>query len=146
MVEIKINERGLQRQFLRYEKAIGDFRPFFDNEGRDILQAEFHRAFETRGFGQWAPLRERTLANKRRLGQPADPLVATGELRRSLTSLEGIRRTRFTLTFQSPVPYSIYHELGTQRMPARPVFRTVVEDGRRKFAVGLRRYLQRRFV
>ena len=146
MVEVKINERGLQRQFQRYEKTIGDFRPFFDNEGRNILQSEFQRAFETRGFGQWAPLRERTLSNKRRLGQPSDPLVATGELKRSLTSLEGIVRTKFTLTFRSPVPYSIYHELGTQRMPARPVFRTIVEDGRRKFAVGLRRYLQKRFL
>ena len=140
-----INDRQVRQLVRRYRDELSDFRPFFDKEGRKILRDEFAEVFRSEGYGEWAPLAESTLAQKRRMGYPDDILVATGALKRSYLALRGIRRTKFTLSYRPPadVGYAIYHEEGTSRMPARPVFGAVVDDARRQFPTSLRQYISR---
>lgn len=72
----------------------------------------------------WAPLAPSTI---RRKGH-ATPLVDTGRLRDSLTKPQsefGFRYavdswpSRATAIFGTDAPYSVYHDTGTDRMPAR---------------------------
>ena len=138
-----INDREVRQLFRRLRDELSDFRPFFDNQGRKILREEFREVFDSEGNGQWAPLAESTLAQKRRMGYPDDILVATGRLKRSYLALRGIRRTKFTLSYRPPadIGYALFHESGTSRMPARPVFGSVVDDARRRFPTSLRQYV-----
>ena len=144
-LNIKVNDRQVRRLLRNYREELSDFRPFFDRQGRKILQDEFAEVFRSEGYGAWAPLAESTLAQKRRRGYPDDILVATGALKRSYLALRGIRRTKFSLSYRPPadVGYAIYHEEGTSRMPARPVFGSVVDDARRRFPASLRQYISR---
>jgi hypothetical protein len=69
-------------------------------------------------FPAWAPLADSTEDQKARMGYPADsPLLASGEMQASYTNevqgLEGVVGT--------PDPKALYHEIGTDRMPPRPV-------------------------
>ena len=73
---------------------------------------------ETGPFPAWAPLADSTEAEKARLGYPADaPLLRTGELRDSISSeVKGLEAV-----VGSSDDVMVYHELGTDRMPPRPV-------------------------
>ena len=146
MLEYTARTEGVRRNLARISRGLSDFRPFFDTEGRKILQSELERVFRSRGYGAWPALAARTRQNKARLGYPADPLVATGSLRRSVTALDGIRRTRFTLAMTYQVPYAQFHETGTTRMPARPIFGSVVTNSRSRFVESLSNYISRRVI
>ncbi|MEB0059239.1 HK97-gp10 family putative phage morphogenesis protein [Variovorax sp. LG9.2] len=69
-------------------------------------------------FDAWAPLADSTEAAKASAGYPADaPLLATGALRNSIGhEVEGS-----TAIIGSTDEKMIYHELGTSKMPPRPV-------------------------
>ena len=97
-----------------------------------IIQACEAQAFHgqhTPGGEEWAPLAESTIARKGArsgiIGPHSTILVDTGRLFESLTLEDGTSDTiwitgdRF-LTFGTSVPYAIFHETGTSRMPARP--------------------------
>lgn len=69
-------------------------------------------------FPAWAPLADSTEREKERLGYPLDaPLLRDGEMRESIDGeamgLKGI--------VGSKDEKMMYHELGTERMPPRPV-------------------------
>lgn len=71
------------------------------------------------GFVAWAPLALSTVADKERAGYPTpSPLKASGEMLESfgheVHGLEGIAGARD--------PKMIFHEVGTEKMPARPVW------------------------
>lgn len=77
----------------------------------------------------WAPLAPATIARKGArsgiIGQHSTILVDTGRLFESLTLALGTSDTIWTtgddfLVFGTSVPYAIFHETGTSRMPARP--------------------------
>jgi len=69
-------------------------------------------------FPAWADLADSTEQQKAAMGYPADaPLLATGEMRGSITHTTGVLEA----VIGSTDPKMVYHEFGTPRMPARPV-------------------------
>lgn len=70
------------------------------------------------GFPAWAPLAESTEAEKARLGYPSDaPLLRTGDMRDGIShQVEGLEAL-----IGSPDQTMVWHELGTSKMPPRPV-------------------------
>lgn len=69
----------------------------------------------------WKPLARSTLAEKMRLGYPADILIRTGELRDSLSKrpLPVERLRPHEMEAGTDVGYAHFHQTGTSRMPAR---------------------------
>lgn len=69
-------------------------------------------------FAAWAPLAERTMAERVRLGfTPNDPLLRTGELYASLgKTVDGA-----SAVIGSTSQIMVWQELGTDRIPPRPV-------------------------
>lgn len=69
-------------------------------------------------FPAWAPLTDSTEAQKERMGYPADsPLLATGEMRDSIEhEVHGLEAE-----IGSNNDKMVWQELGTDRIPARPV-------------------------
>jgi phage gpG-like protein len=64
----------------------------------------------------WAPLKPSTLKEKKRKGYSSTPLIRTGHYRQSFRSFYD----NDGAGVGSEVPYSKYHETGTQHLPARP--------------------------
>lgn len=146
MLDFQVRADGVRRNLLRIAKGLDDFRPFFDKQGRDILQKSLDQVFRTNGFGSWSPLAPSTIQNKHRRGDPTATLVATGSLIRSVTALRGIRRTKFTLTMTHTTPYGQFHETGTSRMPARPIFGLVATRVQSPFVRALTEYINRQVI
>lgn len=70
-------------------------------------------------FPAWAELSPATEADKARQGYSQNsPLLRTGEMRDSIQHEVG----EWEATIGSTDPTMIFHELGTDKMPARPVF------------------------
>lgn len=69
----------------------------------------------------WPPLARSTIAEKARLGYPADPLVRTGQMRSQLTGrplgLERLSQT--TVTAGTRLQRAVFHQRGTRHMPQR---------------------------
>lgn len=74
----------------------------------------------------WAPLAPGTIKQKQKQGRSEGILKRTGALFRSprVVSVTGN-----TVTVGSDRPYAKYHQLGTSKMPARPIF-PVTPDGK----------------
>lgn len=97
----------LERASLRTEEKISEV---FKTEGR-ALNVE------------WSPLKEAYLRWKIKKGFSEKKLHRTTTLAQSFTSeVEGLQARVGT-----PVPYSIYHEYGTKKMPARPFMKPVAQ-------------------
>lgn len=84
----------------------------------DALRAAFRENFDAGGRPQWTPLRPSTLASKAARGYPANPLVASGKLRDSVT-VEGAPGHIENLTEKggeigSSLPTFAFHEKGTK--------------------------------
>lgn len=103
-----------------------DFRPYFRDTLIPLLERTITSIFDQEGPG-WAPLAASTLVYKRRRGYSSKILVATGRYKREATNVRDARLTRASLTHKVSVPYAVYHEYGTSRMPARPVFRGIIK-------------------
>lgn len=87
-------------------------------------------AEEARGYpgtyhGYWPPLAESTLAEKGRLGYspPDNPLLRTGELKDSIT----FGSAGLVGYVGSSDPKAAFHEMGTARMPPRPIYALAME-------------------
>lgn len=63
----------------------------------------------------WAPLKASTAKQKARLGYSSTPLIRTGHLRQSFRPFYDNDQAGTG----SEVPYSQYHETGTERLPQR---------------------------
>lgn len=96
---------------------------------RRELTALLREWFDTEGMHSWPPLAPSTQRARARAGlPPAHPiLVASGRLRESIVDPRGrgsqdaaIRMSANMVEQATLVPYSIFHHLGTRRMPARP--------------------------
>lgn len=70
-------------------------------------------------YPAWAPLAPATEERKAQMGYPADaPLLATGQMRDNIThEVAGPE-----VVIGSPDERALYHEVGTDKMPPRPVF------------------------
>jgi phage gpG-like protein len=107
-----------------YEHRMDELVPLI----QDCEAKAFHEGREP-GRTPWAPLAPSTIARKGArsgiIGPHSTILVDTGRLFESLTIDDGTSDTVWItgdnfLTFGTSVPYSIFHETGTSRMPARP--------------------------
>lgn len=91
-----------------------------------VLREAVEQQFDSQGHhgsGGWAALASSTVQEKARRGLAPEILQATGRLKDSLTRRfdpEHIERlSPDSLTFGSLVPYGIFHQTGTSRMPQR---------------------------
>jgi phage gpG-like protein len=85
------------------------------------LRRRIREQFETEGAAYGDHWLERKRETRGSQGKPI--LFRTGRLKQSF--LEGPEHIEEsdgqTLTFGSRVPYAIFHQLGTRKMPARPI-------------------------
>jgi phage gpG-like protein len=82
------------------------------------LTAWTFRNFQSGGSMQtpsWRPLKESTLKAKRKRGYSSQPLIRTGHLRQSFRPFYDNNQAGTG----SEVPYSQYHETGTDTLPQR---------------------------
>lgn len=106
------------------------------NKIADFQVREWRKQFDSQGShltgAKWAPLSPgyRTWKAAHFPGQPI--LVASGRLRRSLTSRPlGIEEYSLNqIKLGTDVPYAAYHQRGTRHMPARKIYGTS-DDKRR---------------
>lgn len=85
---------------------------------------ENRKHFATRGQRwrtPWPPLAAATIAEKLRLGYPADPLVRTGRMRSQLVSrpLGFERMSQTDMTAGTRLERAVFHQRGTKYMPRR---------------------------
>jgi len=110
-------------------RALKGFKSQFKWAGRE-LQKELKKDFQTGGEGKWADLDKETVAWKQEEYGRSGILVASGELRKSLT-VENARgavrkydshRMMFGTNLRDierKVPYPVFIQQGTQKMEAR---------------------------
>tara|TARA_Y100000310_G_scaffold333905_2_gene412439 strand:+ start:12902 stop:13381 length:480 start_codon:yes stop_codon:yes gene_type:complete len=138
-------ETQVNRMLSRTTDKLDDLRPFLDGVA-DLLLAVMADQFDSGGgrSASWEPLSPRYAAQKRAKWGQRPLLVASGEMRESLTQRGGRHIERRPLAdvleFGSRVPYAIYHQMGTQRMPQRKILDLVDRD-RRAIMKLLQRYL-----
>ncbi len=98
-----------------YSETLEDFQEEIAQQNIDLFANECSSMFE-----DWAPLKPSTIARK---GHDRI-LFETGRLKTSLTVVGGPgnvnKVTQRGLLFGTDVEYSIFHQTGTSRMPARP--------------------------
>ena len=116
----------MDRGIARFSAGVADYRPIWP-----VIEDEFYAqekdqfATEGReGGAHWQELSP-VYAGWKAMHYPGRPILErTGSLVDSLTnpnSPHGVRiEERKTLTLGSRLPYAIYHQTGTSRMPARP--------------------------
>ena len=141
---VEISARGVESTLRLLDDVAGvlsDHREFLRDEVVPLTQREVRRIFRTRGYGRWAPLSRATI---RRKGHDR-PLIRTRRYFREATQSPTLQITRTSLTYGVEVPYADFHEEGTGRIPARPVFATLARNRRfeRRIATRLDRRIQR---
>jgi phage gpG-like protein len=121
-----------------FQRDVSDFTRFWDGPFKTYWYAtrklDYASAGTTTGAG-WAPLSPAYRAWKNRHYPSAPLLVQRGTLRASLTSPTepgSVWEPAPTgLRVGTRVPYGMYHQMGTRRMPARPPLRLNGDDGQR---------------
>jgi phage gpG-like protein len=120
-MKLDVEVKGMSKAVARIERLgqrAGDVRPVA-HEVADVVARSNQRRFDSRGGGSWPPLSEDRQAQKAKAGQPAQPNVATGRLRHSLTEQPKVEATTDEIKIGSDVPYAPFVNYGTRTMPAR---------------------------
>lgn len=117
--------------------AVKDLRPVWDDIADDFRKREgqlWASEGSVQGMGGWVPLNPKYAAWKAANGFGNKILVKAGRLRASMTdptSSDHIQhKTPTGLEIGTFVPYAIYHQRGTSKMPRRPIVR--ITDAARK--------------
>jgi len=116
----------MDRGIARFADGVADYRPIWPVI-EDDFYAQVQDQFKTEGEEggeRWQELSPAYAKIKEEL-YPGKPILErTGDLMRSLTSPNDENAVRIdgrkSLTLGSRVPYGIYHQTGTRKMPARP--------------------------
>ena len=116
----------MDRGIARFADGVTDYRPIWPMF-EDLFYAQEKRQFQTEGDeggDHWKELSP-VYADWKEAHFPGKPILQrTGDLYASLTSRTDpnavCREERKTLTLGSRIPYAIYHQRGTSKMPARP--------------------------
>ncbi|MGL5923830.1 phage virion morphogenesis protein [Chroococcidiopsis sp.] len=125
MFRIIINDREIQHAFNRLKQASSDLKAPMSDIGEHFLKrADDGFRNETDPWGvPWQPLKPKTIARKQKDRKILKVLQSTGLLRASFSytadsnSVE-IGTNRVSAT---GAPIAIFHQLGTRKMPARPM-------------------------
>ena len=139
-----LGERQVSQMLSRTTDKAKDLGPFWVMVGgllTEIVQEQFNT--EGSRTGGWAPLSDRYASDKVRQFGNQPILVATGEMRESLLGGSGgIQRQQGNdqMVFGTSVPYAVYHQAGTQRMPQRRIL-DMTEADRRTMMKLLQRHL-----
>ncbi|MDE2097862.1 MAG: phage virion morphogenesis protein [Patescibacteria group bacterium] len=116
----------MDRGIARFADGVSDYRPIWPVIADDFYAQEKDqfKSEGTEGGEEWQQLSPE-YEKWKEVHFPGKPILQrTGDLYKSLTSASDPntvnRQERKTLTLGSKVPYAIYHQRGTSRMPARP--------------------------
>ena len=112
------------------KERLEDLRPFHTAVTKPELLRAFADIIAAQGKPSWAALAVATIEEKQKHGYPLDILVRKGRLRKSYTQEGGENRitiTRDSLTFESLVPYAVYHEQG-RGVPQRQIAGQVLRN------------------
>ena len=120
-----MGEEQVLRAFSRFGDAVKDLTPFWPTIADDFRELE-EKQFDTQGgsgSGGWTALSPAYATWKARHYPGKGILVRTGALRSSLTTggaghIE--KKSADRLEIGTSVPYAIYHQKGTRKMPKRP--------------------------
>ena len=116
----------VEKVFNNIAKKISHVTELFLARAALHTEAKISEIFKTEGRAfnvEWAPLKEAYLKWKLKKGFSEKKLHRTTTLSQSFTSkVEGLQAIVGT-----PVPYAIYHEFGTKKMPARPFMAPVAD-------------------
>lgn len=139
-----LGERQVSQMLSRTTDKAADLGPYWvmvTGFMRELIREQF----DTEGgrTGGWAPLSEKYAADKiRRFGsQPI--LVASGNLKESLTGGSGMiarQEGNESLRFGTQLGYGSFHQTGTSRMPRRQIL-DLTNDNRRTMMKMLQRHL-----
>ena len=139
MLEITFTVDGIdkvERRFVTFGHAFSTLKPAWDLIGQDV-RADFMQNMIGEGWlfnktasgraAQWAPLAASTVAERVRLGYGGEhPILwRTGMLGESLAMAGAPGNISevgdWEARFGTDIPYGRFHQLGTRRMPARPI-------------------------
>lgn len=116
-------------------RRVGDFRPLANPIDWEVRK-NVEELFGGEGGSRipWAALSPHTVADRIRHGFPGEHpiLVRTGDLKKSLVkktdSKHILEKHRDHIDIGSKVNYSIYHQTGTSKMPARKMIFLAVKN------------------
>jgi phage gpG-like protein len=118
------NSEAVDKTLENFQAALADEAPALQaiaDDFREMIAQQFSSEGRAEGT-PWPPLAPATLRRKR-AGAPI--LFRTGALLESLRGPSGANHVEeidaSSLTLGSRLPYAMFHQLGTQRMPARPI-------------------------
>ncbi len=116
----------MDRGIARFADGVSDYRPIWP-----VIEDDFYAQMKAQfasegaeGGERWQPLSPE-YAGWKQAHYPGKPILErTGNLLRSLTSGADPNAVKVedpqALTLGSKIPYAIYHQTGTSKMPARP--------------------------
>ena len=117
MVELRWEVSPVLRDLSEFQRKLENKSDLWDRLIENVIVREIENIFATDGRGTWAPT------------QQDNPILRdTYRLFRSYTDVDSYIATRESLTYGSDVDYAIFHERGTEVMPARPVLGLLEED------------------
>ena len=109
------------------EKTIYEFERKALEEAQEYLQKQVRKLFQTEDRSlnvHWEPVKPGYLEWKLKKGYSSKTLHRTTTLAQSFEG-EG---EEDRLVFGTPVKYALFHEYGTSKMPARPIFQPLFKD------------------
>ena len=125
---LNLNVVGAENTYLLLKDVnmkLTDLRPAWEGIEK-LLEKDVNAAFESGGAAieeTWAPLAPSTLKRKPKVCGTIRKLICTGRLWNSLrVSSDGFhisRKEKLLFEFGTSVPYAIYHQAGTRKMPRR---------------------------
>ena len=139
---IDISTRPTEQQLKRWirsveTEAMSDMNDFWNSKAVPIVAAEVGRVFVTQGFASWQALSPLYAARKEKVRPMATILRLTDKYFRAATRVgdsgnfveTGKTDMRYGINLSAfEVPYPLFHEEGTSKMPARPVWSTLAES------------------
>lgn len=149
MYQIRIDISIFNSRISQVRKRLSELKPFFLSEGSDVVYKEIRQVFDTEGHGTWPQLSTEYAAWKEQF-YPGKSILrredtyfqaATGP--NAADSFREASNKRLRIGVTGP-EYAVFHEEGTSRMPARPVFEMAAERLGRPLLRSLEQYLFQR--
>lgn len=160
MLKIKVKTNPsiehLQSTLKKVEAEVfEDLREFWEKRAVKIVAQEVGRMFATEGLGAWAPLNSKYAARKakvypmRTILRLSNAFFKAATDRRSGANVFEFSKDKMTYGVNSskfPAPYPLFHERGTSKMPARPIWSILGKSVvlKRNMVISLRLYLKQK--